>query len=59
MNQEVATLIERKVARFDGQTIWVDKEVAYELGNYLGGGAAGNVYEATNVTTKMVWSVIM
>jgi serine/threonine protein kinase len=31
---------------YDGQTIWADRGVPlYEVGNFLGGGAAGTVYE--------------
>mmetsp|Transcript_205 Transcript_205/g.402 ORF Transcript_205/g.402 Transcript_205/m.402 type:complete len:530 (+) Transcript_205:61-1650(+) len=39
------------VERFDGQLIWLknENEPCYELGNYLGGGAAGCVYEATDL----------
>lgn len=42
----------RKVHRYDGQLIWIGNEVHYELGNYLGGGSAGVVYEATNLKGK-------
>lgn len=32
------------VYSFDGQTIWVDKnKTLYDIGNFLGGGAAGIV----------------
>ena len=37
------------VTRYDGQNVYVDGELRYELGNYLGGGAAGVVYEAVRV----------
>jgi hypothetical protein len=30
-----------QVDHYDGQAIFVDHELAYELGGYLGGGAAG------------------
>lgn len=40
---------QRKVDRYDGQVIWIDGESCYELGNYLGGGAAGVVYEAVDL----------
>ncbi|CAM9591636.1 unnamed protein product, partial [Heterosigma akashiwo] len=45
------TSFRRIVDRFDGQCIWIKGQVdpCYELGNYLGGGAAGCVYEATNL----------
>ena len=39
----------RKVDSYDGQVIKVSGEPAYELGNYLGGGVAGVVYEATSL----------
>jgi len=35
----------RRVDAYDGQVITVESEKAYELGNYLGGGVAGVVYE--------------
>lgn len=40
---------QRKVDRYDGQVIWIEGEANYELGNYLGGGAAGVVYEAVDL----------
>lgn len=35
----------RKVESFDGQTITINGKPSYELGSFLGGGAAGVVYE--------------
>eukprot|EP00538_Stauroneis_constricta_P000203 CAMPEP_0119551038 /NCGR_PEP_ID=MMETSP1352-20130426/4427_1 /TAXON_ID=265584 /ORGANISM="Stauroneis constricta, Strain CCMP1120" /LENGTH=1018 /DNA_ID=CAMNT_0007597045 /DNA_START=384 /DNA_END=3440 /DNA_ORIENTATION=+ len=35
----------RRVDSYDGQVISVDHQPTYELGNYLGGGVAGVVYE--------------
>jgi hypothetical protein len=35
----------RRVDRYDGQVISIDATPTYELGNYLGGGVAGVVYE--------------
>lgn len=36
-----------------GQVIWGENRIPlYEVGNFLGGGAAGTVYEAENVKTK-------
>lgn len=35
----------RRIDAYDGQVIAVDRQPAYELGNYLGGGVAGVVYE--------------
>lgn len=39
-------IINRQVDKYDGQRIFVQNEVAYELSNYLGGGASGAVYQA-------------
>ncbi len=37
----------RSVDRYDGQVVWIRRHGAcYELGSYLGSGAAGVVYEA-------------
>jgi hypothetical protein len=34
-----------KVSSFDGQIVWQDKDTSlYEVGNFLGGGAAGIYY---------------
>ena len=43
----------RHVKRYDGQMVFVgDEQTAHlELGNYLGGGAAGVVYESVNLET--------
>lgn len=49
-----------KVYRYDGQSIWTSSDSGYlsysdyELGSYLGGGAAGEVYEAECFKTKRV-----
>jgi len=43
-------LIQRQVDRYDGQSIYVKGQVTFELGNYLGGGASGSVYQATDVS---------
>ena len=47
------SIIIREVTRYDGQNIWTDGEAdtTYELGSYLGGGAAGVVYEGVNMIT--------
>lgn len=37
--------LSRKVDSFDGQTITMGGKPGYELGGFLGGGAAGVVYE--------------
>jgi serine/threonine protein kinase len=42
-----------KIHSFDGQSIWLDRNtLVYEVGNFLGGGAAGTVYECEHVKTK-------
>lgn len=49
-----------KVYRYDGQGIWTSPDSGYasfsdyELGSFLGGGAAGVVYEAECFKTKRV-----
>ena len=41
-----------KILSFDGQTIWLDRQtLLFEVGNFLGGGAAGTVYECEQVKT--------
>ena len=38
---------------FDGQSVWTDRNTTiYEVGNFLGGGAAGTVYECEHMKTK-------
>jgi RIO-like serine/threonine protein kinase len=37
-----------RISAFDGQTVWLDRHktiALYDLGNYLGGGIAGTVYQ--------------
>jgi serine/threonine protein kinase len=41
----------RQVEKYDGQSIVVDGNEAYEIGNYLGGGASGSVYQAADLST--------
>lgn len=43
----------RKVDSFDGQTITVDGKPCYELGGFLGGGAAGVVYEVQHAYSSL------
>ena len=43
---------ERQVDKYDGQTISICGVPAYDLGNYLGGGAAGVVYEGFQASTR-------
>lgn len=46
--------LSRKVDSFDGQTITVDGKPCFELGGFLGGGAAGVVYEVRNAHLRHV-----
>ncbi len=50
----------RHVKRYDGQMVFVgDEQTAHlELGNYLGGGAAGVVYESVNLETYVAFENI-
>lgn len=41
----------RQVDKYDGQNIYIGSRVLYELGNYLGGGASGSVYQAFDVSS--------
>lgn len=41
MNERRRTLQTVKVDHYDGQSIYSNNELIYELGGYLGGGAAG------------------
>jgi serine/threonine protein kinase len=41
----------RQVDKYDGQNIYVKDNVVYELGNYLGGGASGSVYQAFDTSS--------
>ena len=42
-----------KIHSFDGQIVWFDKDTElFEVGNFLGGGAAGTVYECEHVKTR-------
>lgn len=37
-----------RIGAFDGQTVWLDRQKSiglYDIGNYLGGGVAGTVYQ--------------
>lgn len=42
----VRPLVQRRVSKYDGQTVWVDGEPAYEIGNFLGAGVAGSYVAA-------------
>ena len=42
-----------KLHSYDGQTVWIDRATpAYEVGNFLGGGAAGTVYECEQMKSR-------
>mmetsp|Transcript_19695 Transcript_19695/g.43914 ORF Transcript_19695/g.43914 Transcript_19695/m.43914 type:complete len:942 (-) Transcript_19695:436-3261(-) len=42
-----------RIHSFDGQIVWLDRDVElFEVGNFLGGGAAGTVYECEHVKTR-------
>lgn len=41
MNDPRRAMAIERVDHYDGQAVYVDQELAYELGGYLGGGAAG------------------
>ena len=43
--------VPRNVERYDGSYVWVGGRAAYEVSNYLGGGAAGVVYETIDCDT--------
>jgi serine/threonine protein kinase len=42
----------RQVDKYDGQTIYSNNKVVYELENWLGAGASGSVYQAVEVSTQ-------
>lgn len=42
----------RQVDKYDGQNIYIGSKVVYELGNYLGGGASGSVYQALEISNQ-------
>ncbi|KAL4114193.1 hypothetical protein PRIC2_014873 [Phytophthora ramorum] len=52
MNERRRKLQTVRVDHYDGQAIYSGNELIYELGGYLGGGAAGVVYEAFSTKTK-------
>ncbi|KAG4052410.1 hypothetical protein PC123_g12415 [Phytophthora cactorum] len=52
MNERRHKLSAIQVDHYDGQAIYSGNELIYELGGYLGGGAAGVVYEAFSTRTK-------
>ncbi|KAF4045146.1 Protein kinase domain [Phytophthora infestans] len=52
MNERRRKLQTIQVDHYDGQAIYSGNDLIYELGGYLGGGAAGVVYEAFSTRTK-------
>ncbi|CAH0487632.1 unnamed protein product [Peronospora farinosa] len=52
MNEWRCKLETVQVDHYDGQAIYSHNDLIYELGGYLGGGAAGVVYEAFSTRTK-------
>ena len=48
-----ATTTVQRVTYYDGAQIHINGQVMYQLGAYLGGGAAGVVYEATSETGSL------
>jgi serine/threonine protein kinase len=38
----------RQVEKYDGQSVFAGGKIVYDLGNYLGGGASGSVYQAAD-----------
>jgi hypothetical protein len=47
----------RRVDKYDGSVIYVEGEATYELGNYLGGGVAGVVYEGHRLLPESEYPV--
>lgn len=47
----------RRVDKYDGSVIYVDGVATYELGNYLGGGVAGVVYEGHRLLPESEYPV--
>lgn len=58
MHERRRALQTRKVDHYDGQSIYSHDELIYELGGYLGGGAAG-VYVAWIGRHCVSWSMLM
>ena len=48
----VPNLIRRRVDKYDGQSILIAGEEVYVLGNYLGGGASGSVYQGLDTCNQ-------
>ena len=42
-----------QIGAFDGSVLWsINNTKLYEVGNFLGGGAAGTVYETLQISTS-------
>ncbi len=52
MHQQTQELTIKSIEKYDGQSIWREGKVSYELGSYLGGGASGSVYQAIDLTEE-------
>lgn len=50
MYPQTTKLTIKTIEKYDGQSIWRDGKICYELGSYLGGGASGSVYQAIDLT---------
>lgn len=46
-----------RLSWYDGHRLFVDGKCGYVLGNYLGGGASGNVYEAVEADTCINYAI--
>eukprot|EP00602_Paraphysomonas_sp_CaronLab_P000467 CAMPEP_0185017782 /NCGR_PEP_ID=MMETSP1103-20130426/674_1 /TAXON_ID=36769 /ORGANISM="Paraphysomonas bandaiensis, Strain Caron Lab Isolate" /LENGTH=630 /DNA_ID=CAMNT_0027547349 /DNA_START=21 /DNA_END=1910 /DNA_ORIENTATION=- len=49
-SSSIPHLVRRQVEKYDGQSIYINGNEVYELGNYLGGGASGSVYQAVDLS---------
>lgn len=46
----MTSLKTRQIDKYDGQSLFINGDEVYELGNYLGGGASGSVYQAIDLS---------
>lgn len=47
-----------RVSSYDGQTVWGERNIPlFDVGNFLGGGAAGTVYECEYIKTKLKYAL--
>lgn len=59
----INSIISRQIDKYDGQRIYIGNQVVFELSSYLGGGASGSVYQATefispNVTKEVAVKIL-